>query len=88
MSRRKNKERFLAIKKQNPDYVGFRGPAADNSSTSEPPLDKVACSRCGRTRNVPVGVALEHRTDYVCSTCKEESEIDDATIGSVEKPEE
>ena len=73
MSRSKDRERFLAQRRLNPDYVGFRGYDSP-AQTSGPPLEKVTCSSCGRVRNVPVGVAAEHSDDYVCATCQEESE--------------
>ena len=77
MSRKKDRQRFLAMKRLNPDYVGFRGYDSP-AQTSGPPLEKVTCSICGRIRNVPVGVAAEHANDYVCSTCKEEMEEETA----------
>ncbi len=63
------------MQRLNPDYVGFRGHDSPAES-SGPPLEKVTCSRCGRVRNVPVGVASEHQDDYVCATCQEELEED------------
>ena len=73
MSRRKDRARFLAQKRLNPDYQGFRGYDSP-AQTSAPPLEKVTCSSCGRVRNVPVGVAAEHSDDYVCATCQESLE--------------
>ena len=75
MSRKKDRERFLAQKRLNPDYLGFRGYGSP-AQISRPPLEKVTCSICGRVRNVPVGVAAEHRDDYVCATCQEELGIE------------
>ena len=72
MSKRKDRERFLAQKEQNPDYTGFRGHGQNGGATTEAPLESVTCSRCGRRRNVAAGVALEHPDDYVCATCQEE----------------
>ena len=70
------------MQRLNPDYVGFRG--HDNpAESSGPPLEKVTCSRCGRVRNVPVGVASEHPDDYVCATCQEElEEAEEETEGA------
>ncbi len=87
MSRRKDRERFLAKKRLNPDYVGFRG-SGSAAAPSEPPLEKVTCSRCGRARNVPAGVALERAEDYVCATCREEEEVEDSALdaGPAEAP--
>lgn len=76
MSRRRDRERFLARKRLNPDYVGFRGYDSP-AQTSGPQLEKVTCSSCGRVRNIPVGVAAEHHDDYVCATCQEQ--LEDAT---------
>ena len=76
MSRRKDRERFLARKRLNPDYLGFRGHDSP-AQTSEPPLQKVTCSNCGRVRNVPVGVAAEHPDDYVCATCQEQTQAEE-----------
>ena len=59
------------MKQLNPDYVGFRG-YGNASESSEPPLEKVTCSKCQRVRNVPVGVAVDRQDDYVCATCQEE----------------
>ena len=77
MSRRKDRERFLAMRRLNPDYLGFRGHSSP-AQTSEPPLEKVTCSSCSRSRNVPVGVAAERRDNYVCTTCEEAQEDADA----------
>ena len=65
----------MAMKQLNPDYVGFRGYGEDSVS-SEPPLEKVTCSKCQRVRNVPVGVAVDRQDDYVCATCQEEIDQD------------
>ena len=88
MSRRKDRERFMAMKQLNPDYVGFRGYGQDSTSSSEPPLEKVTCSRCGRTRNVPVGVAADHQDDYVCATCQEELGEESAETAPAEEEKE
>ena len=72
MSRRKDKERFLAQRRENPDYKGFRGYANDPSRTGAIPLVAVNCSVCGKKRNVPVGIAEEQGERYVCITCLDE----------------
>ena len=74
----------MAMKQLNPDYVGFRGYGEDSVS-SEPPLEKVTCSKCQRVRNVPVGVAVERQDDYVCATCQEE--IDQELAASTDAEE-
>ena len=77
MSRRKDRERFLTIKQSNPDYTGFRGYASDSGPASEAVLDKVTCSSCGRARNIPSGLAIEHKDSYICATCQEAANIDE-----------
>ena len=74
MSRRKNLERTLALKRQNPDYKGFRGYDQEPTRPGDTPLEAIKCTVCGRTRNVPVGVAEEQRDGYVCETCRHEQE--------------
>ena len=77
MSRRKDRERFLELKRLDPDYSGFRGNDQDPTRTGALPLQMVTCSRCGRMRNVAVGIAVEQGDDYVCLSCLEK-EGDDA----------
>lgn len=70
MSRRKDRERFLAAKRLDPSYAGFRGrgqqPSGDNAD-----LQAVTCSICGRQRNVSAQVAVEESDSYVCLSCRE-----------------
>ena len=72
MSRRKDRERYLSLKEQNPDYVGFRG--ADTGPPIPPPpvLESAVCSICGRTRNVPADSLPPDLIDFVCIRCQEE----------------
>lgn len=70
MSRRKDRERFEAMKRLDPDYKGFRG-WRQEPSHGNAPLETVVCSRCGRKRNVARGVALEQGDAYVCTSCRE-----------------
>ena len=76
MSRRKDRDRFIEMKRLNPDYQGFRGfgqgPASDST-----PLESVTCSVCGRRRNVPANTIPEQRDSYVCLSCLEETEEQD-----------
>jgi len=72
LSRRKDRERFLAMQAKNRDYTGFRGSSPEEASTTAP-MDTVTCSQCGRKRNVAAGVAVEHQDDYICATCLEEA---------------
>ena len=73
MSRRKDRERFLRTREQNPGYVGFRGV---NATTQAPPpapqLESALCSVCQRRRNVPVAELPEDRADYVCLRCQQD----------------
>lgn len=82
MSRRKDRERFLANRRQNPDYRGFRGPASDPARAGNTPLTAVNCSVCGKKRNVPVGIAEEQGEGYVCMTCLGEQEAAGAAEAS------
>ena len=69
MSRRKDLERFLRLKLDNPDYQGFRG---GNTVTEKPALalESVVCSVCGRKRNVASDTIPEDRDSFVCMTCE------------------
>ena len=69
MSRRKDRERFDAMKRQNPDYTGFRGYGVESDATRGTPLQTMTCSVCGRKRNVPVGTYIVEGEDYVCLSC-------------------
>ena len=82
MSRRKDRERFLAMKRENPDYVGFRNSDQDSIQTVDAPYQAVVCSRCGKKRNVAPEVAQEQGANYVCMSCLEEGGAE------VEQPEE
>lgn len=85
MSRRKDRERFMALRGQNPRYRGFRGHHDDDAPQSEP-LEAVTCSVCGRRRNVSPEVAQGQPEGYVCLSCREAREAeepqDDGTASS------
>ena len=73
---RKDRERFLRMKAENPDYQGFRGVA---TVTAPPPppapvTESVACSVCSRRRNVNVDSLPDDRSSYVCLRCQEEQQ--------------
>ena len=70
MSSRKNQARFQAMKRLDPDYKGFRGHQQEPARRA--PLESVACSSCGRKRNIPLGIALEQEAHYVCIRCREQ----------------
>ncbi len=72
MSRRKDRERFEAMKRLNPDYQGFRGYEVEPTSPGAAPLQAMVCTVCGRKRNVPVGVALDPQAPFVCQQCRDE----------------
>ena len=84
MSRRKDRERFLARKGLNPEYQGFRGYDEEPDRAGNTPLEAVTCSICGRRRNVAVGVALEQGDNYVCLDCSdgEKKEADQEELGN------
>ena len=69
MSRRKDLERFLRLKQDNPGYQGFRG---GSTVTEKPPpaLESVVCSVCDRKRNVASDTIPEDRDNFVCMTCQ------------------
>ena len=69
MSRRKNRERFEAMKRLDPDYKGFRGLASEPDRPGKTPLEAAICTVCGRKRNVPRGVAAEQGERFVCAAC-------------------
>jgi hypothetical protein len=71
LSRRKDRERFEAMKRLDPDYKGFRGPGGEPIRQGNAPLEAATCSVCGRKRNVPRGIALEQGDDFVCTSCVE-----------------
>ena len=70
MSRRKDQERFLRLKEQNPEYAGFRGVDTVTAKAAAA-LESVECSVCHRRRNVPVDGLPANRSDYVCLRCQE-----------------
>ena len=85
MSKRKDRERFAALKSGNPSYQGFRGFGAVLSAPSPEVLTALTCSVCGRRRNVPQDVAREKGDAFVCLSCTEESEAANATAPEVEE---
>ncbi len=72
MSRRRDRERYEAMKRLDPDYRGFRGHDSEPSKPGNAPLESITCSACGRKRNVPRGIALEQGDRFVCARCREE----------------
>ncbi len=72
MSRRKDQQRYEAMKHLNPDYKGFRGHGVEPDQPGQTPLQAITCTVCGRKRNVPLGVAVAEDEQYVCQQCQEE----------------
>ena len=70
MSRRKDIERLVRLRQQNPDYVGFRG-ANTVTERTPPALETVVCSVCQRKRNVESDSLPDDRSSYVCLNCQE-----------------
>lgn len=69
---RKDRERFLRRKQDNPDYQGFRG--AETVTVKAPPAtESVVCSVCHRRRNAPVPTLPADRSQYVCLRCQSEA---------------
>ena len=73
---RKDRERFLRLKAENPDYQGFRGTAvvAAPPPPPAPATESVECSVCNRRRNVNVENLPEDRSTYVCLRCQGEQQ--------------
>ncbi|MBI4200455.1 MAG: hypothetical protein HY535_08315 [Chloroflexi bacterium] len=69
MGHRKDRERYEALKRLNPEYKGFRG---YDAGPGQPSLQAVTCAVCGRKRNIPVGVAASQGERYVCQRCQED----------------
>lgn len=69
---RKDRERFLRRKQDNPGYQGFRG--AETVTIKAPSAtESVVCSRCSRRRNAPVPSLPADRSQYVCLRCQSET---------------
>ena len=70
MSRRKDLERYLRLKEQNPGYAGFRG-VSTVAEQPEAVLETIVCSVCQRKRNVASETLPEDRSTFVCRSCQE-----------------
>lgn len=73
MSRRKDQQRFEAMKRLDSEYTGFRGFASEPGRSGTAALEAVVCRVCGRKRNVPRKIAQERGDRYVCGSCEEAS---------------
>ena len=69
---RKDRERFLQRKQDNPDYQGFRG-VGTVTVKAPPTTESVVCSACGRRRNASVDTLPADRSQYVCLRCQGEA---------------
>jgi hypothetical protein len=74
MSKRKDRERFAALKTSNPHYQGFRGQGAGTAAPSPEALRTLTCTVCGRRRNVTEETARDESDSYVCLSCRDEAE--------------
>jgi len=80
---RKDRERYLRLKTENPDYGGFRGRETVTVRTV-PVTETVVCSVCNRRRNVAADTIPEDRSTFVCLRCQGEQ----AGAAAVPEPEE
>ncbi len=71
---RKDRDRFLRLKQQNPDYRGYRGREAIVVAPA-PVTVPVVCSVCNRKRNVASDSLPEDRSTYVCLRCQDEQAV-------------
>ena len=85
MSRRKDQERYIRLKEQNPDYVGFRG-ANTTSARPAAALETVVCSVCQRRRNVPIDTIPADRNSFVCLSCQEEQQTASPEVSETVPP--
>jgi hypothetical protein len=80
---RKDRERYLRLKTENPDYGGFRG-RETVTAPAAPVTETVVCSVCNRRRNVAADTIPEDRSTFVCLRCQKEQ----AEAPAVPGPEE
>ncbi len=83
---RKDRERYLRLKNENPDYGGFRG-RETVTARAAPVTETVVCSVCNRRRNVAADTLPEDRSTYVCLRCQEEQGVT-AAVPVAEEAEE
>ncbi len=69
---RKDRERFLQLQGENPDYVGFRGNHTVITRVAPPTTETVVCSVCNRKRNVVTDSLPEDVNTYVCLRCQDD----------------
>ena len=83
---RKDRERYLKLKTDNPDYGGFRG-RETVTARAAPVTETVVCSVCNRRRNVAADTLPEDRNTFVCLRCQEEQAEAVAAPGTEEAKE-
>ena len=76
MSKRRDRERFQAMKAADPGYKGFRGYGQDMRETDQPSLIALTCSECGRRRNIDPESAPPEGEPFICLSCQEEREAE------------
>ena len=69
---RKDRERFLRLQGDNPDYVGFRGNDTVVTRVAPPAMESAVCSVCSRKRNVAADSLPDDISTYVCLSCQED----------------
>ena len=70
---RKDRERFLHLQEENPDYLGYRGADTLITRAATPATETVVCSVCNRKRNVAADSLPEDVSTYVCLRCQADS---------------
>ena len=74
---RKDRERFLKLQGENPDYAGFRGNDTVVTPKAAPvTTETVVCSVCQRKRNVASDSIPQDVSSYVCLQCQDTSVAD------------
>ncbi|PKB70735.1 MAG: hypothetical protein BZY87_09445 [SAR202 cluster bacterium Io17-Chloro-G6] len=73
---RKDRERFLQLQRENPDYAGFRGNNTVITRVAPPTTETVVCSVCQRKRNVAADSLPEDVSTYVCLRCRDDGDND------------
>ena len=72
---RKDRERFLRLQDENPDYVGFRGAETVVARAAPTTTVTVVCSVCNRRRNVASDSVPEDESTYVCLRCQDDGAV-------------
>lgn len=80
---RRDRERYLRLKNENPSYQGFRG-LETVTTKAAPAMERVVCSVCARRRNVASDTLPEDRSTYVCLSCQEDQQSAPAEEETVE----